>query len=125
MSIRFDAKQFCSEPSLQNLQGRIISKDDWKFVAYYFDTTYERSHTKEMLKNLVIQELTNRNLLPEEAVAVCTPLSCHGSDSQISEDIPQYQEKNPYPEPWSEARLEFEREKLQLELKEREKEIVN
>ncbi|KAK3892838.1 hypothetical protein Pcinc_003309 [Petrolisthes cinctipes] len=121
MFIRFDAKQFCSEPPLQNLQGRIISKDDWKFVAYYFDITYESSQTKEMLKNLVIQQLTNRNLLPEEAVAVCTPLSCHGSDSQISEDVPQYQEKNPCPEPWSEARLEFEREKLQLELKERER----
>lgn len=121
MSTRFNAKQFCSEPSLDKLQDKVISKDDWKFVAYYFDIAYESSDTKERLKNIVMQELSNRNILPEGAVAASIPLNHSDSDSQLSDEALKAHEHKPHPESWSEARLEFEREKFQLELQEKQK----
>ena len=131
MAAKFNAKEFCNNPSLDKLRDQIISKDDWKYIAITFDIPFESSHTKDQIKNIVVEELCRREILELEAVDELTPMTSSGSQERSLE-----YEKEPYvspiaskvlnPDVWTPERLAFEKLKLEYELeqKARDRELV-
>ena len=75
MTSQFDVKEFCKEPSLDKLVNQDISKDQWKFIALHFDIEYVSSSNKEQIKNIVIETLASKDLLPDIAIDELTPMS--------------------------------------------------
>lgn len=112
MSSSFDCVDFCNNPSVDKLRDKVINKDDWKFIATNFKIPYESSHTKEQIKNLVIEALTSSGVFPQAAGDEFTPLNLSGDQTSIQTNSGENNLGV-----WSENRLTFEREHLQLELK--------
>ena len=118
MTSEFNVKDFCREPSLEKLVNQTISKDQWKFIAFSFDIEYASSCNKEQLKNIVIETLTSRKILPDEAIDELTPMSKTLDQSRLDVDNQSKASSDDgrNSSDWSEARLAFEREKLALEI---------
>ena len=85
----FDVKQFCSEPSIGLLRDQVILKDQWKYMAIHFDIPFENTCSKEQIKNLVLEDLVKKQLLPPEAIDEFTPMT---STSQMSLQSPTNEE---------------------------------
>ena len=119
---KFNVKEFCSEPCFDQLINHTISKDEWKYIALHFGVSFGSSSTKEQIKNMVVEALANRGILPEGAIDELTPMSksldhskftCEEDRSDSNSSVGQ--------DSWSEARLAFERERLAFEREQREK----
>ena len=112
----FNAKKFCNSPSLDQLQ-QPVKKDDWRYIAQYFDVTFPSSVTKEVLKSMVVEKLVKDNLLPVEAMELlasasyAVPLSDtsdHGEN--VSEQGENYSKNE-----WTRAHFELEKRKVELQ----------
>ncbi|XP_047478502.1 uncharacterized protein LOC125031660 [Penaeus chinensis] len=68
----FNAKEFCENPTLEQL-AEPIKKDDWRFIAQYFSVPHSGSATKKVIKELVLENLIQREFLPSEATDSLTP----------------------------------------------------
>ena len=64
----FNVKDFCRKPDSEVLQSVEISKDDWKFIARFFDIEYSSSHTKAQIRTLVIDALVEQGQLPVDTL---------------------------------------------------------
>jgi len=106
----FNAKDFCENPTLEQLTEP-IKKDDWRFIAQYFSVPHSGSATKKVIKELVIENLIQRELLPSEATDYLNP-----QDSELLEIRDASILSDHKDESWSTARLEFEKNALDLKL---------
>lgn len=85
-----------------------MGKDDWKYIATTFKIPYENSHTKEHIRNIVMEAFSSE-ILPEVV------------EERAPQDLGVNQGQPPTPSnenssTWNEHRLAFERERLQVEL---------
>ena len=64
----FDVKDFCDEPSLEKLLTKCIKKDQWKYIATHFSIDFTSDMTKELLKNTVIENLVNVDILEKKCI---------------------------------------------------------
>ena len=64
----FCAKTFCEEPSLDKLTDKNITKNDWKFIAVYFNIKISSSMTKDAVRETVVKELIAKGKLGTEAM---------------------------------------------------------
>ena len=97
----FSVKSFCEEPSLDKLKNQNVTKDDWKFIATYFDIKVSSSVTKETMRGSVVRELIMKGVLGADAIDLITSLD--------DDDVLCPEESS-----WSAERLAFEKEKLRL-----------
>lgn len=108
--MEFRVKEFCDRPSLEQLTQYPIKKDEWRYIAQHYEVSCPSSATKEVLKNLVIEQLVDQEILPAEAIDILTPASSSASTQhKVSKDIMDK------PDFWTEARLQYEHRKLELE----------
>ena len=117
----FDVKDFCDEPSFEKLLNKRIKKDQWKYIATYFSIDFTSDMTKELLKNTVIENLVNVDILEKSALEELTPIGLNvtGMDEIVPEsgilghDVG---DKQKFDTNWSSERLAFEREKVKMEM---------
>lgn len=114
MSSTFDCIEFCKNPSVDKLKDKIVNKDDWKYIATTFKIPYESSHTKEEIKNVVLEVLGSSGILPEEAFEDFSPLNL--SVKQVQSPTNSTENLGA----WNEHRLDFERDRLQYDREQRE-----
>ncbi|XP_063585832.1 uncharacterized protein LOC134763205 [Penaeus indicus] len=107
----FNAKEFCENPTLEQL-AESIKKDDWRFIAQYFSVPHSGSATKKVIKELVIENLIQRELLPPEAIDYLNPQDTELLEVRDTSILSEQKEES-----WSSARLEFEKYALDLKLK--------
>lgn len=69
---QFDLCQFTYNPTHDRLLN--LKKDDWKKIAIHYNITFTSHMTKEVLKNVAIEELVNMDILPEVALETLTPI---------------------------------------------------
>ena len=74
----FNVKEFCTQPDLESLQTAKISKDDWKYIAKFFEVSYSSRQSKAQLKEIVIIALVDGDYLPTEALQL---LECPTANS--------------------------------------------
>ncbi|XP_047479369.1 uncharacterized protein LOC125032316 [Penaeus chinensis] len=107
----FNAKEFCENPTLEQL-AEPIKKDDWRFIAQYFSVPHSGSATKKVIKELVLENLIQRELLPSEATDSLNPQDPELLDVRDTSILSDQKEES-----WSTARLEFEKYAFDLKLK--------
>ena len=72
---QFDLEYFLADPSIEQLKGANIKKDQWKAIAEHFDVPITTQMTKEVLKNVVIEHLVEQGQLLGHAIEELTPMS--------------------------------------------------
>ena len=91
----FDVLKFCKNPESGSLDGAKVLKDDWKFIARFFEVTYDPSEKKAQIKNKVLSALINQGHLPSNII--------DQSLSQSDESITLETDVNPKPVATSES----------------------
>lgn len=129
----FDPVDFCENPSVPKLLNKSIKKDQWKFIATYFKIEFTSEMTKEVIKNSVLETLVNKELLDYSAVEQLTPMSFTPkpdkvrpdeliADSEVNESNQSSKDEEIVESnAWNSARLDFETQKLKLQLEAQEK----
>lgn len=72
MASPFDLEQFVVQPTYEQLIN--IRKTEWRAIADHFNISVPSQATKEVIKNVVIEELVNQDILPREAEYTLIPI---------------------------------------------------
>ncbi|XP_042216938.1 uncharacterized protein LOC121862692, partial [Homarus americanus] len=103
----FDVEGFVENPSVEMLKDSVLRKDDGMKLADTYEIEYRRSQRKSEIKNAVLTELVNEEVLPKGA------LTLRSFDPRETVEIRKLEMEH--------RRLEREKDKLhELALKERE-----
>lgn len=120
---RINPKLFCDDPSVDKLLNVDIRKDDWRFIANHFSIGYPSKATKEVIKNTVVEGLVAEEVLPREAIDLVTPATSSPSPVEMSGRKEDREESITSGDGWSSERLEFEKEKLIMQMRIRQQEL--
>ena len=104
----FSVKSFCEEPSLFKIRDRNVTKDDWKFIAVYFDIKVPSSMTKKVMRENVAKNLIAKGILGSDAVELLL------YEEEEQEEVEVKKLLCPDESSWSAERLAFEKEKLRV-----------
>ena len=111
----FDIKDFLAHPTVDKLQGVIITKDQWKILAFQYGVTYASSATKQEIQNAVLQHLSNVEIIPSNIpISNLTRADSNSSLSDSDETLQVLDYKLKISES-EKARVESEKAKVALE----------
>ena len=68
---QFDLEEFVTNPTHEELIN--IRKVDWVEIAKHYNIGYTTTMRKEELKNVVVENLVDQQILPEIALQTLTP----------------------------------------------------